>query len=369
MKKKVLFIMYSLTGGGAEKVLVDVLHDFDYNRYDVELALVLKEGIYLHDIPESVKMIKLFNRATFYLGFGLVKFLNLHFVNRFLIKWKIRKRYDTIISFMEGYPVVVHSYLTDQAFVNISWIHTDLFANHYTSFLSVYGSKMEESCYAKMDKLVFVSSDSASQFDRTFSVKVPKVVIYNPIPKESIIRQSNDSQIPKSKLTIGNVARLVKQKRLDRLMNVAKRLKDEKYDVEFWLIGEGGMKESLLAQREQLGLESVVKFLGFKKPAYPYMKQLDIFLLTSSAEGYPLSVCEAMSLGIPICATRTTGTLEILDNGKYGVLTEQDENSIFEAVKLLIDNADLRKEFQKKSLERSEIFDIKKTMEEIYSVM
>ena len=96
---------------------------------------------------------------------------------------------------------------------------------------------------------------------------------------------------------------------------------------------------------------------------------MDIFLLTSSAEGYPLSVCEAMCLGVPICATRTTGTLEILDNGKYGVLTEQDENSIFEAVKLLIDDADLRNEFHIKSLERSEVFDIKKTMEEIYCIM
>ena len=270
---------------------------------------------------------------------------------------------------MEGYPVVVHSYLTNRAKVNVSWVHTNLYTFHYTTFLSVYGNKLEEKCYRMMDKLVFVSQDSAEQFDKLFKVEAPHIVIYNPIPKENIIALSGTECVAKHKFVIGSVARLVEPKRLDRLMRVAKRLKDAKCDVEFWIVGDGKLKKELMAIQKQLGLEEYVKFWGFKKPAYPYMKQFDVFLLTSSTEGYPLVVCEAMCLGIPICATRTTGTLEILDNGRFGVLTEQEDDSIYTELKKIVDNVNYRNQLHDKSIERSEMFDVKMTMEELYRIL
>ena len=368
MKKKILFIMFNLAGGGAEKVLVDILQHFDYKQYDVELALVKHAGIYLSDIPKNVRITTLFNRFFFMLGFGLSKYFNIHFVNRLIVQHRIKDKYDAIISFMEGYSLLFHSYLTNQAEVNISWVHIDLFTHHHTKYLSIYGDKMEKACYSKMDKLVFVSNDSSSQFDKLFDINVPKTVIYNPIPKESIIQSANNTHVEKDKFVIGNVARFVEQKRLDRLLRVAKRLKDDNYDIEFWLIGEGPLKDDLMQLQKQLGLENYVFFKGFKKPAYPYIKQFDLFLLTSLTEGYPLVVCEAICLGIPICATRVTGTVEILDNGKFGVLTEQDDDSIYNAVKALLDNRKQLNYYHEKSLERSAMFNIDKTMEEIYAL-
>ena len=370
MKKKILIIMHNLCGGGAEKVLVDILQNFDYSQYQVDLALNLNEGVYLPDIPKNVKTIALFNKLTFYIGFGLLKFLNIHFVNKLIVKRKITDQYDAIISFMEGFPLVVHSYLTEQTHNNISWIHINLFAFHHSAQLSIYGNKMEERCYRKMNQLVFVSNDSAKEFDNLFQLDVPKVVIYNPIPRTAIIDQAEQPvPIQKNKLVVGNVARFAEQKRLDRLMRVAKRFKDSNYDIEFWLIGEGKLKDSLLEQQKQLGLENYVKFLGFKKPAYPYMKQFDIFLLTSLTEGFPLVVCEAVCLGLPICATKTTGSIEILDSGEYGVLTEHDDDAIFDALKKLVDDKELRDFYHQKSLERSNMFDIQKTMSEIYALL
>lgn len=368
MKKKILFIMFNLAGGGAEKVLVDILQHFDYNQYDVELALVKKKGVYLPDIPKNVKITTLFNRISFMLGYGLLKYFNIHFVNKLIVQHRIKDNYDAIISFMEGYPLVFHSYLTKQAKVNISWIHSDLFSYHRTKYLSIHGDKLEKACYCKMDKLVFVSNDSYSQFDKLFDINVPKTVVYNPIPKESIIQSANNKPVEKNKFVIGNVARFVEVKRLDRLMRVAKRLKDDNYDIEFWLVGEGTIKDELMQLQKQLGLEDYVIFKGFQKPSYPYMKQFDLFLLTSLVEGYPLVVCEAMCLGIPICATRTTGTIEILDNGNFGVLTEHDDDSIYNAVKALLDNREQLNYYHEKSVERSAMFNIDKTMKEIYAL-
>ncbi|MBO7445837.1 MAG: glycosyltransferase [Bacteroidales bacterium] len=368
MKKKILFIMFNLAGGGAEKVLVDILQHFDYNQYDVELALIKRKGVYLSDIPKNVIIRTLFNRFTAQLGFKLLKYFNIHFVNKLIIQHKIKDRYHAIISFMEGYPLVVHSYLAEQAEVNISWVHTDLFTYHRTKHLSIYGDKMEKACYDKMDKLVFVSKDSCSQFDKLFDINVPKTVIYNPIPKDSIIQSANNTHVEKKKFVIGNVARFVEVKKLDRLMRVAKRLKDDHYDIEFWLIGEGVLKNDLIKLQKQLGLEDYVFFKGFKKPAYPYIKQFDLLLITSLTEGFPLVVCEALCLGVPICSTRVTGSIEILDNGNFGILTDHDDDSIYNAVKQLLDNRNQLQYYHEKSLERSAMFDIDKAMEEIYAL-
>ena len=56
MKKKVLFMMPALPGGGAEKVLIDILKNFDYASYEVTLFLEYKEGVYLNDVPEEVRI-------------------------------------------------------------------------------------------------------------------------------------------------------------------------------------------------------------------------------------------------------------------------------------------------------------------------
>lgn len=368
MKKKILFVMYNLAGGGAEKVLVDILQHFDYKQYDVELALIKKRGIYLPDIPENVKITALFNRFTSALGFMLLRYLNIHFVNKLIVRNRIKDNYHAIISFMEGKPLVIHSYLTSHSEVNISWIHSDLFTYHRTKNLSIYGDKMEKDCYCKMDKLVFVSKESSSQFDKLFNINVPKTVVYNPIPKESIIQSANNTPVAKNKIVIGNVARFVEVKRLDRLLRVAKRLKDDNYDIEFWLIGEGPLKDDLIQLQKQLGLEDYVIFKGFQKPAYPFIKQFDLLLVTSLAEGFPLVVCESICLGVPICSTRVTGSIEILDNGKFGVLTDHDDDSIYNAVKALLDNRKQLNYYHEKSLERSAMFNIDKTMEEIYAL-
>ena len=64
MKKKILFIMPSLSGGGAEKVLIDILKHFDYASYEVTLFLEFKEGTYLNDLPNEVRLLALHPKNT-----------------------------------------------------------------------------------------------------------------------------------------------------------------------------------------------------------------------------------------------------------------------------------------------------------------
>ena len=61
--------------------------------------------------------------------------------------------------------------------------------------------------------------------------------------------------------------------------------------------------------------------------------------------------------------------MELLENGKYGILTEHDDASIYEAIKKLVDSDVLCKEYQAKSLSRARIFDIKETMAQFYDII
>ena len=108
--KKVLFIMPALPGGGAEKVLVDILKNMDQNKYRLTLLLEYKDGVYTSSLPKGVEVIYLYQKSNIWLerfhrGLGLIKcyhwFHSLFYRLAFLAKL-CRRRFDTIVSFMEG---------------------------------------------------------------------------------------------------------------------------------------------------------------------------------------------------------------------------------------------------------------------------
>lgn len=369
--KKLLFIMTSLKGGGAEKVLIDLLHHFDYSRFEVDLCLLLDEGVYLPEIPAQVRCFKLYKsgKRRFLWEQRIRKYLGWHWGQKNRIRKYAALHYDTVISFMEGLPLVFHQYLLDRSDRNVTWVHTDLATNHYTSrlFLRLETEYQE---YLPMDHIVFVSEKSKTQFGKLTAMIPTCSVIYNPIPREDIVRQAAENRPEKRKFTICSVGRLDRAKAFHRLIDVAESLKNQGYDLDFWIIGEGILRDELENAIRERHLEDSVFLLGFKKPPYPYVQQADIFLSTSLAEGYPLVICEALCLGLPVISTKTSGPTEILGNSEFGLLTEQSESSIEEALKSLIDDEQKRNFYHLKALERAgHLFDIDRSIRSIENVL
>lgn len=371
MKKKLLFIIISLDGGGAEKVLIDILRNFDYSKYTIDLCLISRGGVYISEVPSHVKIIPLFHNDEGLIAkieHRIYRHFRFTLLESFRIRRKVARNYDSIISFLEGEPLKYHSYITSRASKNITWVHSDLLENYKTVGFSL-STKHEVNAYKKMDEIIFVSNDAMNQFKQRFTLNVNQRVVYNIIDKKAIIETSNIEIVEKKKFTVCTIGRLCEQKAFDRFIRVAKMAKNEGYDFDFWILGEGSLKEELMRLRDDLGLHKNVHFLGFKKPSYAWLKQADIFVCTSIAEGFSLVVCEALCLGKPIVATKCTGPIEILDQNKYGILTEHDDESIFQGIKMLVENVDLLKQYQKMAIERANIFNVQKTMQEIYSVL
>jgi len=363
--------MGSLEVGGAEKVLTTVLNNFDSNKYELELCLINKKGNLLSVLTKNIKIISLYKQSNSLLTkieHRIYRHLRISFFEKLRIRLKIKKKYDVIISFLEGNPLKFHNYIIGRAKKNITWVHIDMFLYHKTTGYN-FSEKHELEAYKNMDEIVFVSKMALNQFKKRFMIDAKYRVIYNPIDCKSIMNFAKTEEVKKEKFTICSIGRLVPQKAFERFLRVAKKLKDDGYNIDYWLIGDGPQKAELNKLRLDLDLEKEFRLLGLKNPPYQWLSKADIFISTSLVEGYSLVICEALCLGIPVVATKCTGPIEILQHNKYGILTEQDDESIYKNLKSLLNDKKLLKHYQEKAKEGSTNFDVKKTMKEIYSIL
>lgn len=369
-KKNILIIHSSLHGGGAEKVLIDILTHFDYNAYDIELFLLKKEGVYMHSIPNEVKVLNVIIKSfPRWFNKVLIK-SNLYglYLKKTVRSYFEHKYYDTVISFMEGPAAKCHSYLLDKGNKNICWVHTNLLKRHWSRLFFPLKNE-EKNFYVRLDEIVFVSEEAKAKFTVLFGLDKGKV-IYNPIDRETIRNKAKEIIPPKTKFTVCNVGRLTDSKKQDRIVDIAYILKGWGYDIDFWILGQGELKDDLMKLVEEKKVETMVHFLGFQENPYAYINAADAFLLTSDYEGFSLVVAEALCLCRPVISTHITGPAEQLDNGKYGILTNYDTNEIAEKIKQLIDDPILLQEYTEKADCRGKaLFDINRSMNQIYETI
>lgn len=115
--------------------------------------------------------------------------------------------------------------------------------------------------------------------------------------------------------------------------------------VQLSIIGTGPLEKTLRDETRKRNLESRVKFLGFKKNIYDYMSHADVLIMPSLHEGAPYTILEAMSLGLPVIASRTGGLPELIEDGRSGLLVEVGDVTGFEEALLRIIRDD---EFRRK---------------------
>lgn len=368
--KKVLFIINSLGGGGAEKALIEFLRHIDYARYEVSLCLVFHEGCYLNDVPPEVRIFSLYEREWNFAHRKSLKLYRKHGLRTLLrlrARRKIRGHYDAIVSFLEGDALLFHDMVRDRARRNITWLHCDLRLFHWTR-KTFRCDRDEELAYSRMDAIVFCSHITLESFEQMYRIDVPKTVIYNIIDGDSIRRQAA-AAVPHDTFTVTAVGSLSEVKSHDRLIRVARMFKDADYRLRFQIVGTGALEVPLKRLRDELGLQDSVRFLGFRKPPYPFMKASDVFVSTSRSEAASLVICEAMTLGVPIVATRTGASEEFLGDDRYGIVTGHSDEEIFEGLRRMVDDETLRTHYREQGFERVGLFSAERTMRQLEALL
>lgn len=370
--KKVLFIYGQMGSGGAERVLIQVLKKLDRTKYKIDLALITADyGETLKYIPKDISVISLWNgySLSYRLAYGISRILGCNYLLKSHIDSLLDDDYDVEVSFLEGMPLKLH-YLRSTKAKRINWLHIDIDKFRYASQVFYQGEQEEYKAYKSMNEVVCVSKDVEEAFLRRFpSMEEKSCVIYNSIDCDDVRNRAKERDVKNTVFTVIAVGRLVEQKAFDRLIRVAEMCKRAGMEIKFQIIGEGVLEKVLKQLAYKLGVDDVVSFLGYMENPMPYIKSADVLLSTSVAEGFGLSICEAMCLGTPVVSTKAAGPCEILDDDKYGLLCEHSDESIFQTLKRLYDDKKLRDHFSELGKERIKIFDATTTVRQIETLL
>ncbi len=357
-KKKILFILPSLYGGGAERVVLTLLHNLDRNRFVPMLALVKREGKYLKDIPEDVVLIDLEVSQARYALFKIMKllkrerpdilFTSLAHLN--LLIALIRPLFPKTIRFIARESNTVSENNKRDKYPRINAILYKLVYNNY-------------------DAIVTQAKAMRDDLEQNYGISPTKMhTIHNPVDIETIREKASleDVDLPKGKFNLLAVGRLSDQKGFDMLLSIVSRL-DERYFLT--ILGEGEKEEELRGLIQTLHLEDRVRLFGFCDNPYPYMKEADLLVLSSRYEGLPNVVLEANSLGTPVVAFDAAGgTGEIVREDLNGSLVEAfDEEAFAKAIERACDEGFDAKKIEAYIEENFSVKEIIQSYESLFS--
>lgn len=318
MKKKLLFFGYTMDMGGAEKVMVDFLKALT-PHYDIDLALLQAKGELLQDLPQSVNVIQMRNGLFSYILFRYIPFFRKLKIN----KIANTKAYAAAIGFIEGRSA---TWVADirKPLRKIAWVHNDV------DYFDIGVSRREIlRSYAKLDTIVTVAEQSRNSFAKKYGFPKEKIdVLYNMIDEESILQKSTEAVEPNHEFTFVNVGRMRPQKRQDRLVKIAQRLKEEGFRFKIQILGNGPEEENIRRLVAEQTVEDFVELKGLVLNPYPYIKQADCVVVSSDFEGYSIAVKEALFLCKAIISTDVSGVREIFEGNKYGIVTERTTDDL-----------------------------------------
>ena len=360
MKKSLLFILPSLAGGGAEKSLVTLLSLIDYSRYDVDLFLFRREGLFLPNVPEEVNIIdggegySLFDgEASAYIkkcvkNLRFFDSLNRLVYSRAVAKgdrkaiWsslkkalpRIKKHYDVAVGYLEGNA---NYYCVDcvDADIKIGYVHND-----YSKL--GFDEDFDRPFFERLDKLVSVSPECSDVLKKTFPKMAERIFTVENISSPEALRQlavgapaeytGVDSRIL---LTVG---RFSPQKGYDTAVDAAKILKDNGVEFKWFAIGKGELKSAIEEKINRYGLQEDFILLGEKSNPYPYINNCDIYVQPSNFEGKSIAIDEAKAFSKPIVATKFSTVFDQLSDGETALLAEIDAADVAKRITQLIND-------------------------------
>lgn len=373
MRMKVLFLIESLAGGGAEKVLSTLVQNIDKRKFDVTVCVISGGGKYENEVKSCCKYKALLPLSVTPLG-KVLYYVKHHLIYKWLPMWAVYmlfvpKGYDAEVAFVEGFATKLLSASSNKK--KIAWVHTDLKNNHWTK--SIYRDIDEETeAYSRFNAVACVSVTAREGFIHEFgNLGTPIITMYNPIDSNlirSMAKEAINDDCHDVPLLV-TTGRLEMQKGYDRLLRIVKRLIDEGHKFNLWILGTGSQDKSLKLYAEKNGLADIVKFLGFHSNPYKYIVQGDLFVCSSRSEGYSTAVTEALILGVPVITTECSGMRELLDNGQYGIITDNDDEALYQGLNRLLENDSLLEHYKKMAIKRGDDFSMKNLMKPIEQLL
>ena len=370
--KNILFVMPSLGSGGAEKSLVNLLNLIDYEKYAVDLLLFKREGLFLAQIPNEVRLLQPTDslQYAYKIDRGILSSVSgvkagiLRGTSTFICKclykenarqqrWikfykrylpNLEEEYDIAIGFLEG---DASYYVIDKvnAKKKILWIHND-----FNEIKKYEDAKIYEKYFQKADSVVSISDKCVQILKQNYPAFVNKFYCLPNLTSGSLLKKMSEefevSEFEKNQFNVLSIGRLTRQKGYDFAIDAMKILKEKYSDIHWWIIGAGELEEQLKKQVKDNELEEYITFLGLRANPYPYIRSCDLLVQPSRWEGKSVVLDEAKILAKPILATNYSTIKDQLKDKKEGLITDISPNAIAEGIIELRENPQLYNSIQ-----------------------
>jgi glycosyltransferase involved in cell wall biosynthesis len=361
MKNKILFVIHSLAGGGAERIMSLLLKYINREIFEPSLVLLNKEGIDLNEIPQDVTILDLNKKGRMDFFRSVVQ----------LAKYIVREAPSLIVSFLTytNYMTLLSRFLSRKHIpVVLSERNTLSIALRHEKCYPIK-SILVKHLYPHAARIIAVSKGVKNDLLNFLYPHSGKVsVVYNAIDIAAIERLKQEevdhpwfqNDIP----ILMACGRLAFQKNYPLLLKaLAKVLKNIK--AKLIILGEGEVKASLENLVNELGIQDNVIFLGFQRNPYKYMEKSHLFILSSAWEGFSNVLIEAMACGLPVISTRCpSGPDEIITNEVDGIMVPVgDVDALATAIMRLLNDVQLRERFIEAGRKRVDDFKLEKMIQ------
>jgi len=313
---RILHLIDHMGAGGAQRVVLDLAES---RNPGIEMAIA---SLRSHCLPEAAS--RMDGAGVVYRGLGLTRRnpFGIHRIRRWFREW----RPDVVHSHLEvsnTFAVISSLFLGDVKPRLINHMHND----PHQQFSAVH--RLAGRLLAPhFDAHIVPSRTLAIALETAFGQRYRSLELIpygidsvwletGPTPRTAALRGG-------AKQVIGTVGRLVSQKSTRSLLQAVPRLLAAEPSTRIIVVGDGPLMPALKAECKRLGIEETVSFLGFSDDLASIYSALDVFVLPSRYEGFPISLLEVMAMGTPVVATRVTGITDVVEDGKNGLLVPYD---------------------------------------------
>lgn len=337
-KIKILHVIKSLGRGGAEMLLPETLKLHNKERFEFH---------YIYFLPWKDQIAGAIEEA----GGKVICFEAKDNIQLLL-------QYKRIIRYCKKYKIdLIHCHLPWAGFVGrlvyrkigIPVIYTEhnMQERYHIATKIINKISFNSQCLA-----LGVSQDVTNSIKKNIQPKISVKTLLNGVNTESFqptgsSKIKEELGIPEDAIVIGNVAVFRFQKRLIEWLQVIKNIHHNNPRVFGIIVGAGPLEKEIKKVWKELELEDIVFFPGLKSDVKPYFEAMDIFMMTSSFEGLPIALLEAMSMECAIVSTDAGGIKEVIRNDKDGITCPVDEwEQLSDQVEILLNEPNRLRAFK-----------------------
>jgi len=315
--KKIALFVSSFEAGGVQRIMVNLANELWDSGYIVQFVAVTNRGPLIKLINPQISVKHLDSKRVLFSLKELIKFFKSEKIDVFVSGQTHLNAIAIIAQKLAGNSsqmiVTEHNHMSSVVREGRNWVNR----------LRPLWAKL---LYHFADDVVTVSAGVADDLSKVSGIRREKIkVVFNPAIDETLFR---DKDLPVnhpwfqdtgSPIVLG-VGRLAAQKDFSNLIQ-AIRIANEERPIRLIILGEGQERKNLEGLVDALNLSELVSLPGNVENPFAYMKNADLFVLSSAWEGLSTVLIEAMACGTSVVSTDCpSGPREILEDGKYGML-------------------------------------------------